>query len=125
MAALLPLVSRDLLHGGAQLFGLLLGVFALGDPVYNLRARDDLIGWNVEQRSARLYNVLDAFVLGAVPPYKFYGTDAAHLWHRGGIPGVVCGPGGKQTTSANEGLEIDEMVKAAQIYALAIADICG
>ncbi len=48
----------------------LIGVFALGDPVYNLRTRDDLIGWNVEQRSARLYNVLDAFVLGAVPPYR-------------------------------------------------------
>lgn len=48
----------------------LIGVFALGDPVYNLRSRDDLIGWNVEQRSARLYNVLDAFVLGAVPPYR-------------------------------------------------------
>lgn len=48
----------------------LIGVFALGDPVYNLRTRDDLIGWDVEQRSARLYNVLDAFVLGAVPPYR-------------------------------------------------------
>lgn len=48
----------------------LIGVFALGDPVYNLRTRDELIGWNVEQRSARLYNVLDAFVLGAVPPYR-------------------------------------------------------
>ena len=48
----------------------LIGVFALGDPVYNLRSRDKLIGWNVEQRSARLYNVLDAFVLGAVPPYR-------------------------------------------------------
>jgi hypothetical protein len=48
----------------------LIGIFALGDPVYNLRSRDRLIGWNVEQRSARLYNVLDAFVLGAVPPYR-------------------------------------------------------
>jgi Domain of unknown function (DUF4338) len=48
----------------------LIGVFALGDPVYNLRSRDELIGWDVEQRSARLYNVLDAFVLGAVPPYR-------------------------------------------------------
>ncbi len=48
----------------------LIGVFALGDPVYNLRSRDELIDWDVEQRSARLYNVLDAFVLGAVPPYR-------------------------------------------------------
>jgi hypothetical protein len=48
----------------------LIGVFALGDPVYNLRSRDALIDWDVEQRSARLYNVLDAFVLGAVSPYR-------------------------------------------------------
>lgn len=48
----------------------LIGLFALGDPVYNLTARDTVIGWNAEQRSDRLYNVLDAFVLGAVPPYR-------------------------------------------------------
>ncbi len=50
--------------------GRLIGIFALGDPVYNLRSRDELIDWGVEQRSARLYNVLDAFVVGAVPPYR-------------------------------------------------------
>jgi Domain of unknown function (DUF4338) len=48
----------------------LIGVFALGDPVYNLRCRDSLIGWGVPQRNSRLYNVLDAFVLGALPPYR-------------------------------------------------------
>ena len=48
----------------------LIGVFALGDPVYNLRVRDSEIGWGVRERNARLYNVLDAFVLGAVPPYR-------------------------------------------------------
>jgi acetylornithine deacetylase len=62
---------------------------------------------------------------GAPDVYKFYGTDAAHLWHTGGIPGVVCGPGGKQTTSPNEAMEIDELVRAAQIYALAILDVCS
>ena len=30
VSALLPLVSRDLLHGGAQMFGLLLGAFGIG-----------------------------------------------------------------------------------------------
>ena len=48
----------------------LIGVFALGDPVYNLAARDARIDWDVAQRSKRLYNVLDAFVLGALPPYR-------------------------------------------------------
>lgn len=33
VAALLPLVARDLLHGGAQLFGLLLGSFGIGSIV--------------------------------------------------------------------------------------------
>ncbi|PKP85870.1 MAG: hypothetical protein CVT80_00045 [Alphaproteobacteria bacterium HGW-Alphaproteobacteria-2] len=49
----------------------LAGVIALGDPVYNLSVRDSLIGWNVEDRAKRLVGILDAYVLGAVPPYNF------------------------------------------------------
>jgi len=48
----------------------LVGLFALGDPVFNLRCRDSLIGWNHHQRCAKLYNVMDIFILGAVPPYN-------------------------------------------------------
>jgi len=48
----------------------LMGIIALGDPVFNLKARDDLIGWNVNDRGKRLVNLLDAYVLGAVPPYN-------------------------------------------------------
>jgi hypothetical protein len=48
----------------------LIGIIALGDPVFNLKARDDLIGWNVNDRGKRLVNLLDAYVLGAVPPYN-------------------------------------------------------
>ncbi len=47
-----------------------LGLFALGDPVFNLSCRDDWIGWNHFDREKRLYNVMDIFVLGAVPPYN-------------------------------------------------------
>jgi hypothetical protein len=50
--------------------GKLIGLIALGDPVFNLGARDRLIGWNASDRTARLVNVLDAFVLGALPPYN-------------------------------------------------------
>ena len=46
------------------------GIVALGDPVFNLSVRDNLIGWTVEDRSRRLVNLLDAYVLGAVPPYN-------------------------------------------------------
>jgi hypothetical protein len=50
--------------------GKLIGIIALGDPVFNLKARDELIGWNVKDREKRLVNVLDAYVLGAIPPYN-------------------------------------------------------
>ena len=49
--------------------GKLIGLLALGSPVFNLSARDEWIGWNAEDREARLVNVMDAYVLGAVPPY--------------------------------------------------------
>jgi hypothetical protein len=48
----------------------LIGIFALGSPVFNLGPRDDWIGWDHEVRSTRLINVMDAFVVGAVPPYS-------------------------------------------------------
>lgn len=48
----------------------LVGLIALGDPVFNLSVRDNLIGWDVHDRTARLVNILDAYVLGAVPPYN-------------------------------------------------------
>ena len=48
----------------------LAGIVALGDPVFNLSVRDNLVGWDTEGRGKRLVNVLDAYVLGAVPPYN-------------------------------------------------------
>ena len=50
--------------------GKLIGIFAMGDPVFNLGARDRIIGWSSDDRQKRLYNVFDAFVLGAVDPYR-------------------------------------------------------
>lgn len=48
----------------------LIGIFALGDPVFNLRVRDNYIGWDHIQRKTMLANMMDAYVLGAVPPYN-------------------------------------------------------
>ncbi|KMP10704.1 hypothetical protein UZ36_06800 [Candidatus Nitromaritima sp. SCGC AAA799-C22] len=48
----------------------IMGIIALGDPVFNLKARDDLIGWKSNQRKDNLVNVMDAYVLGALPPYN-------------------------------------------------------
>lgn len=49
----------------------LIGLFGLGDPVFSLRDRDDWVGWNQEKRRERLHHVVDAYVLGAVPPYSY------------------------------------------------------
>jgi len=48
----------------------LIGLIGLGDPVFALAPRDTWIGWTSMQRSAGLHHILDAFVLGAVPPYS-------------------------------------------------------
>ena len=50
--------------------GKLIGLLALGDAVFNLRARDKLIGWDHVRRADALVNLMDAYVLGAVPPYN-------------------------------------------------------
>lgn len=50
--------------------GKLIGIFALGDPVFNLAVRDKWIGWDSEQRKETLVNTMDAYVLGSVPPYN-------------------------------------------------------
>jgi Druantia protein DruA len=51
--------------------GKLIGLIGLGDPVYSLGPRDEWVGWTLADRKRRLRNVMDAFVLGAVPPYSF------------------------------------------------------
>ncbi len=48
----------------------LIGLIALADPVFNLAVRDKYIGWTAADRRKRLVHVLDAYVLGALPPYN-------------------------------------------------------
>jgi hypothetical protein len=48
----------------------LMGIIAIGDPVFNLSVRDKLICWNSRDRGKRLVNMMDAYVLGSVPPYN-------------------------------------------------------
>lgn len=50
--------------------GKLIGILGLGDPVFAIRSRDAWVGWDMQARRERLRHVLDAFVLGAVPPYN-------------------------------------------------------
>ena len=50
--------------------GKLMGIIAISDPVFNLSVRDKLIDWNARARRERLVNIMDAYVLGALPPYN-------------------------------------------------------
>ncbi len=61
---------------------------------------------------------------GAVTPYKFYGSDAAHL-AAAGMVGLVYGPGGKYNTMPDERVDIADIVTAAKVYALATARLTG
>ena len=49
----------------------LIGVIGLGDPIFSLGMRDNWIGWTQADRKERLHHVMEAFVLGAVPPYSY------------------------------------------------------
>ena len=49
----------------------LIGVLGLSDPVYCLAVRDEWIGWSDQDKRLRLWHVMDAYVLGAVPPYNY------------------------------------------------------
>jgi len=50
--------------------GKLMGLIGLSDPVFNLHTRDVVIGWSGKDRLERLVDVMNAHVLGAVPPYN-------------------------------------------------------
>jgi len=50
--------------------GRLIGIIGLGDPVFSVAARDNWVGWSFQARRERLRNVMEAFILGAVPPYS-------------------------------------------------------
>jgi hypothetical protein len=48
----------------------LMGIIGLADPVFGLGGRDRWVGWDSATRRERLDQVMDAFVLGAIPPYN-------------------------------------------------------
>lgn len=62
---------------------------------------------------------------GAITPPGFYGTDAAHLYRKAGMAGVVCGPGGRYNTMPDERVDIDDYLDMIRIYMLTILKICG
>jgi len=58
--------------------------------------------------------------------YGFAAVDDAAFLNRAGIPAITIGPGNLQVAHApNEYVEISELIDAAKIYALTIAEWCG
>ena len=47
-----------------------IGIAALGSPIIHIPERDDFIGWDVGTRTKNLVYTMDAYVIGALPPYN-------------------------------------------------------
>jgi hypothetical protein len=47
-----------------------IGLIGLADPVFALACREQWVGWSRDERRSRLTCMMDAYVLGAVPPYN-------------------------------------------------------
>ncbi|HVY73796.1 MAG TPA: Druantia anti-phage system protein DruA [Puia sp.] len=48
----------------------IIGIAALGSPIIHIPERDDFIGWDKDIRTKNLIYAMDAYVIGAVPPYN-------------------------------------------------------
>ncbi|MCY3680610.1 MAG: DUF4338 domain-containing protein [Gemmatimonadetes bacterium] len=47
-----------------------IGIAALGSPIIHIPERDDYIGWDKKTRTDNLIYAMDAYVIGALPPYN-------------------------------------------------------
>lgn len=48
-----------------------IGIAALGSPIIHIPERDEFIGWDTKTRTKNLIYTMDAFVIGALPPYNY------------------------------------------------------
>jgi hypothetical protein len=48
-----------------------IGIAALGSPIIHIPERDDFIGWSKSVRTKNLIYTMDAYVIGALPPYNY------------------------------------------------------
>lgn len=49
----------------------IIGIAALGSPIIHIPERDEFIGWDMKTRTKNLIYTMDAFVIGALPPYNY------------------------------------------------------
>ena len=48
----------------------LIGIAALGSSIVHIPDRDSWVNWNTKLRTKNLVYAMDAYVLGALPPYR-------------------------------------------------------
>jgi hypothetical protein len=48
-----------------------IGIAAIGSSIIHIPDRDEWIGWDIKTRTNRIINMMDAYVIGAVPPYNY------------------------------------------------------
>lgn len=48
-----------------------IGIAALGSPIIHIPERDSWVGWDIETRTTNLNYTMDAYVIGALPPYNY------------------------------------------------------
>ena len=48
----------------------IIGIAALGSSIIHIPERDKWIGWNTQTRSQQIIYMMDAYVVGALPPYN-------------------------------------------------------
>ena len=48
-----------------------IGIAALGSPIIHIPERDERIGWDITTRTKNLVYTMDAYVIGALPPYNY------------------------------------------------------
>jgi hypothetical protein len=49
----------------------LIGIAALGSPIIHIPERDSFIGWDKKTRTKNIICAMDAYVIGALPPYNY------------------------------------------------------
>lgn len=49
----------------------IIGIAALGSSIIHIPERDEWIGWDKETRTKNIINTMDAYVIGALPPYNY------------------------------------------------------
>src|SRR3990167_6842238 len=48
-----------------------IGIVAIGSSIIHIPDRDKWIGWDTETRTNRIIYIMDAYVIGAMPPYSY------------------------------------------------------